>query len=86
MHARVVFGVGKGVLFTEVSSVQVCLCICAGGAKEFLEYWSTEDIQEGLKMVRVNDTILYMWLHMCCKCVCMCVCIYTVCRVTYCKV
>ena len=24
MHARVVFGVGKGVLFREVSSVQEC--------------------------------------------------------------
>ena len=24
MHARVVLGVGKGVLFREVSSVQVC--------------------------------------------------------------
>ena len=27
MHARVVLGVGKGVLFREVSSVQECLSI-----------------------------------------------------------
>ena len=26
MHARVVLGVGKGVLFREVSSVQECPC------------------------------------------------------------
>ena len=77
MHARVVLGAGKGVLFTEVSSVQVCLCIFTGGAKEFLEHWSTEDIQEGLKMVRVNDNIYCTWLYICCKCVCVCV-IYSV--------
>ena len=28
MHARVVFGVGKGVLFREVSSVQGFHCNC----------------------------------------------------------